>query len=167
MMTWHLVYTQARQEKLAQEQLQNQGYEVYVPSFLKKISHARKVQSVSAPLFPRYIFVGLDTEVKPWRVINGTRGVSHIITQNNKPVRIPSKVIHELKAQEDTTGHITLKALDLFKPGETVSFIQGAFEGLSGVIENMDAQGRIDILLNFLGRMMRISVPGSYVRQGQ
>ncbi len=167
MITWYVVYTQASQEKMAQNHLRNQGYDVYAPAIAKTRKHARKTDIVSAPLFPRYIFVGLNPETTQWRAINGTRGVSHVLTQNSKPARIATEIIESLKAQENVDGHIPAKALSLFKVGDKISFIRGAFEGISGVIDNFDTQERIEVLFDFLGRMMKATVPMNYVEQSR
>ena len=58
--SWHVVQTRPRSENKAALHLQRQGFEVYLPRYLKRRSHARKVDFVPAPLFPQYVFVAVD-----------------------------------------------------------------------------------------------------------
>ena len=76
---WYVVRTQPHREARAYYQLQNQNYQVFLPRFPKSRRHARKFDTVLAPLFPRYLFVGLDLTRHPWRSVNGTYGVEHLL----------------------------------------------------------------------------------------
>lgn len=79
MKRWYVVYTRARGEAWAAGNLVRQDFEVYFPKIRQEVRHARRIRSVLAPLFPRYLLVRLDTENQRWRSVNGTFGVSHII----------------------------------------------------------------------------------------
>ena len=61
MITWCVAHTQPFKEVVAKQHLLGQGYKVYLPQFKKIRRHARKVEEVLSPLFPRYIFVGMDS----------------------------------------------------------------------------------------------------------
>ena len=68
---WHVVNTRARKEQDALINLCRQGFEAYLPKYRKRRSHARRVEWVPSPLFPRYLFVCLDLEIDQWRVTSG------------------------------------------------------------------------------------------------
>ena len=72
---WCAVQTHVRSEDKAAFHLRRQGYDVFLPKHLKRRKHARRVDWVPAPLFPRYLFVGIDPETTPWGVIRSTIGV--------------------------------------------------------------------------------------------
>ena len=93
MISWCVAHTQAQKEKTAQMNLLNQGFEVYLPLFKKIKKHARKIEKVSVPLFPRYIFVGFNSETSRWRSINGTRGISHLSLIHIEKCRINSNSV--------------------------------------------------------------------------
>ena len=50
---WYVVQTQANGEFRAAENLRRQGFDVYLPRYLKRLRHARKVDFTAKPLFPR------------------------------------------------------------------------------------------------------------------
>src|SRR6516164_6180997 len=105
---WYVVQTQVNAELKAARHLLRQGFEIYLPRYLKRRSHARKIERVPAPLFPRYLFVQIDMAAQRWRSIQSTFGVSHLVLQGADPARVASGVIHSLKAREDTAGYVKL-----------------------------------------------------------
>ena len=52
---WYVVQTHVHAESKAAAHLLRQGYETYLPRYLKRRRHARKIDLVSKPLFPRYL----------------------------------------------------------------------------------------------------------------
>jgi len=57
---WYVVQTHSQAEAKACGHLQRQGFEIYLPKYLKRRRHARRTETVIAPLFPRYLFVAVD-----------------------------------------------------------------------------------------------------------
>ncbi|MEI8321053.1 MAG: transcriptional activator RfaH [Alphaproteobacteria bacterium] len=163
MREWFVVYTHPQKELTSCQHLQEQGFLVYLPRFKKTRRHARKVEEVLSPLFPRYLFVNLDITKDLWRSINGTRGVSYIISQDSKPIPIPESVITELQAAETQEGLVPLEQLSLFQKGDSVSIQEGVFKGHTAVFEKMSDKDRVELLLNFLGRDTKITVSRHFV----
>ena len=58
---WYVVRTQPHSENKASAHLGRQGFETYLPRYLKRRRHARRVETVQAALFPCYLFVAIDT----------------------------------------------------------------------------------------------------------
>jgi transcriptional antiterminator RfaH len=55
-----VVQTHSHADAKASWHLPRQGFEIYLPKYLKKRRHARRTQIVIVPLFPRYLFVAVD-----------------------------------------------------------------------------------------------------------
>lgn len=160
MITWCVAHTHPLRELIAQKHLLDQGYEVYMPKFKKSIRHARKVQEKLAPLFPRYIFVGIDLSSARWRSVNGTRGVSHLLMSNDlNPAKVPTLVIDELRAQEIADGIVPVASLVNFVKGQKVRILDGAFADQMAIFESMDDKSRVQLLLTFMGREMKMPLP--------
>ena len=66
MTRWCATRTHARAEDKAAFHLRRQGYTVFLPKYLKRRKHARRIDWVSAPLFPQYLFVAIDPEAGRW-----------------------------------------------------------------------------------------------------
>lgn len=159
MIDWFVAHTQPLKELVAKQHLLEQGFEVYLPRFKKIRKHARKIEEVLVPLFPRYIFIGMDMEVARWRSINGTRGVAYLLTNNDYPAAVPNGIVKGLKSQEITDSIVPVSSLLTFAKGDKVLILDGAFKDQIATVEMLDANQRVSILLRFMGRETRLSLP--------
>lgn len=155
---WYVVQTQVNAEVKAADNLERQGFSIYFPRYMKRRSHARKVETVPRPLFPRYLFVGIDVESQRWRAVQSTLGVSHLVCVGDRPAVVEHGVIDALKSREDEAGFITLVRRAAFSPGDTVRIVDGAFVDSLALVENASDHHRVAVLLNLLGRKVRVLV---------
>lgn len=157
-MRWFVVYTQPLKETVAKQHLEEQGYDVYLPMFKKTRRHARRTDEVLQPLFPRYLFVGLDLKLDAWRAVNGTRGVAYLLLNDGHPLGISTSIIEELKVLEND-GVVPIECVSAFTKGENLRVVDGVFKDQVAVFQRMGDKQRVQLLLNFLGRDTRITVP--------
>ncbi|MGY3488946.1 transcriptional antiterminator RfaH [Bradyrhizobium sp. USDA 4011] len=155
---WYVVQTQVNAEAKAAANLERQGFSIYFPRYLKRRSHARKVEIVPRPLFPRYLFVGIDLASQRWRAIQSTLGVSHLVCVGDRPAVVEDRVIDALRGREDGAGFITLARRPAFSPGDKVRIVEGAFVDSLALVEDASDQHRVAVLLNLLGRKVRVLV---------
>lgn len=148
--SWYVAETQPRKEALAALHLGRQNFEFFLPRFRKTRRHARKLDTVLAPLFPGYIFVRFDRERANWRSINGTFGVRRLICGEGGMLRsMPPRVVEQLQAR--CRGDIYETPLESFKPGQQVRITTGPFSDLTAQILSLDDKGRVALLLDILG----------------
>lgn len=159
MIAWYAVRTHPRGEDKALMNLVAQGYKVYLPRFLKARRHARKADTIATPLFPRYLFVQLNDQSDAWRPINSTFGVSHIVSICGRPAPVPRGVIEALYARENGNGYVDLDPLDGLRRGDKVEVLSGPMAELIGEFHGMTSDQRVTVLLNLLGRPVRVSLP--------
>ncbi|WP_456709905.1 transcription termination/antitermination protein NusG [Bradyrhizobium sp. USDA 4452] len=150
--------TQVNAEAKAAAGLVRQGFSTYLPRYQKRRSHARKVELVPRPLFPRYLFVAIDVAAQRWRAIQSTIGVSHLVCVGDRPAAVENGVIDVLKSREDEAGFITLARRPAFSPGDKVRIVEGAFVDSLALVENASDHHRVAVLLNLLGRKVRVLV---------
>ena len=160
---WYVVQTQVNAEAKAARNLLRQGFEIYLPHYLKRRSHARKVEKVAAPLFPRYMFVRIDLATQRWRSVQSTYGVSHLVLNGSDPAPVAGQVIDALKAREDASGYVTLEQRPKFAIGEKVRVLAGVFADNLGLFDGMADRDRVAILLELLGRKVRVSLEADLV----
>jgi Transcription antiterminator len=158
---WFVVHTQPHNEMRAVANLHQQDFSTFCPSLRRTVRHARQVKTVLAPLFPNYIFVQLDTAIDRWRCINGTRGVVRLITQGDHPVPVPQCIVEDLQLRTASDGAVDWAAS--FKLGDAVMIADGPFAKFVGTLERLDAAGRVQVLLDLLGRSVRVSVRGQAI----
>jgi len=160
---WYVVQTQVNAEAKAARNLLRQGFEIYLPHYLKRRSHARKVEKIAAPLFPRYMFVRIDLATQRWRPVQSTYGVSHLVLNGSDPAPVAGQVIDALKAREDASGYVTLEQRPKFAIGEKVRVLAGVFADNLGLFDGMADRDRVAILLELLGRKVRVSLEADLV----
>lgn len=159
---WHVVHTHVHSEAKAAAHLARQGYLAYLPRYLKKRRHARRTETVAAPLFPRYLFVSFDPQACRWRSIHSTVGVAHLVCNGDEPATVPAKVIEQLKQREDAKGFICLERRQ-FAPGARIEVVDGVFSSCFGLYEGMADSDRVRILLDLLGRKVRVVLDGDAI----
>ncbi|MEQ8356277.1 MAG: transcription termination/antitermination NusG family protein [Kiloniellaceae bacterium] len=155
---WYVAQTQVHGEERARVNLERQGFHAYLPCYRRERRHARRVDEVRAPLFPGYIFVELDLDCAPWRSINGTLGVARLICRAERPVALPPGVVEELTAREDDRGLVVLQPRR-FRKGEALRIVHGALADCLGFFEKMADRDRVILLLDLLGRKVRVQAP--------
>ena len=155
MTSWYAVYTRPQAEAKARENLLRQGYDVYLPRYRREVSHARRLTTVLRPLFPRYLFAGLDRAVMRWRPILSTMGVCDLVRTGEEPAPVVPDIIAALREQEACGGFDAIGRRRPLRMGELVRVSAGAFEDMIGRLVELRDQDRVVVLLNLLGRTVR------------
>jgi len=162
---WYVARTLPQRELYAAHQLGNQGLRSFIPRYWKNRRHARKVETISAPLFPRYIFVVVDRSRDRWRSINGTLGIERLLMFGGEPQPVPYGVVESLAAAADIEGNIRF---DLhLKEGQVIKVTAGPFADFVGQLEKLDDNGRVRVLLDILGGKVRVALPQKLVAPAQ
>ena len=159
MTRWYVVCTHARSEHKAVWHLRNQGYRPYLPCYTKRRRHARRVDYVSSPLFPCYLFVEMDVTRTQWRAIRSTVGVSGIICLDGLPAPVPQGIVEEIAACENDYGMIVLPRRAPFEHGQPIQITSGAMCDQVGLFESMSDADRVVLLLDLLGRQVKVKLP--------
>ncbi|MEH2502800.1 transcriptional antiterminator RfaH [Bradyrhizobium sp. AZCC 1578] len=160
---WYVVQTQVNSEHKAAQHILRQGFDVYLPRYQKRRRHARKLDIIAKPLFPRYLFVAIDMATQRWRSLQSTYGVTGLVGHGDGPAAVPEGVVSELKAREDEQGFIRLESQPAFAPGDRVRVLAGAFLDSAGSFNAMADRDRVSILLEMLGRKVRVLLDADMV----
>ena len=156
---WCAVQTHVRSEDKAAFHLHRQGYDVFLPKHLKRRKHARRIEWVSAPLFPRYLFVSIDPQSTQWSSIRSTIGVSNLISFDGRPASVPFEIIDEIMARQDEKGLVKTHAGSALKPGDRVKIVDGPLMDLEGLLDCLTDEDRVTVLLDLMGREVKVHVP--------
>lgn len=159
MSRWCVVQTHVRSEDKAAFHLRRQGYSVYLPKHLKRRKHARRIDWVPAPLFPRYLFVAIDPEATQWWSIRSTIGVSKLVCFGGLPAAVPSGIVDEIRARQDEKGLVKTHSGCGFTHGDRVRIIDGPLNDLEGLFDCPTDEERVIILLDLMGREVKVRVP--------
>lgn len=151
---WYVVQAKPGQVERAAAELENQGFDVFLPKIsIEKLKRGKRVELVE-PLFPGYLFIYLSEMESNWRPIRSTRGVAKMITFGNTPAIVPHEVIETLRSKlrsEKEPEH-------QLKVNQKVEIAEGPFRGLDAVFLQYDGEQRAFLLLELLGRWQKLSV---------
>lgn len=157
--SWYLVYTKPRQENLAQENLERQGYVTYLPRIYQaRRRNGRHIKTIEA-FFPRYLFIKLDTETDNWAPIRSTIGVSKMVRFDGIPAVVPEQLIQSLQSNDDEDGIQNLVQKNLIR-GDKVTIIDGPLAGYQGIYQQQNSAERVAVLVDLVGKntLLNISV---------
>src|SRR3990170_842183 len=96
MKCWYLIQTKTCQERLARENLERQGYTIYLPFAEIRRRRRGKTIRVIDPMFPRYLFIYLSDETDDWRPIRSTLGVTTLVRFGQVLAKVPGNLIISL-----------------------------------------------------------------------
>jgi transcriptional antiterminator RfaH len=154
---WYLVYAKPRKEDLAKVNLERQGYPVYLPMMrTPRRKLGRRIIRVE-PMFPRYLFIHLDTETDNWAPIRSTLGVANLVRFGMFPTPVPDDLIQILRARDNASGVQELP-LNTFEEGQRVRIEEGPFIGYEGIFLAHTSEERVLILLDIVGKAARAQV---------
>lgn len=156
---WFVVKTHANGEFKALSHILRQGFDGYLPRYIKRRRHARKTDNVQKPLFPGYLFVGMDPERARWRALNSTIGVSELICHSGQPAPVPDNVIDDIRRHEDASGYVILGDRAGLQKGDKVRITEGSMADQIGIFDAPSDQHRVFLLLDLLGRQVRVKMP--------
>lgn len=157
-MRWFAVQTQSRMELWARSNLWQRDFEVYLPRYAKSRRHARKVDTVTLPLFPGYLFVQADMARGDRRRIDSAPGVAYTVAFGDRPAALDDAVIAEIRGREAADGLVHLDAAFGIRPGEAVRLTDGALTEMVGLFDGASDANRVAVLLTILGRPVRVQV---------
>jgi transcriptional antiterminator RfaH len=153
---WYVVQTHPNSEAKAEAHLRRQGFQTYLPRCRKQRRHARRSEDVLAPLFPRYLFVAIDTARQRWRAIQTTLGVTRLVAFGDTPAPMHDGVVEQIRGREAEDGLIAISADAAFAPGEAVLVKSGPLQSCMGLFDSITDNQRVAILLDILGRKTRV-----------
>ena len=150
---WAVAQTESSRERTAQRFLEQDGFETYLP--LINAANKRAV-----PLFPSYLFVRI---INRWYSIDNTIGVLQLLLSGDLPAKLRDSVVIELRRKE-RNGVVYLPKPRGLQLGDKVRILRGSFIDHIGLYDGMTSQQRQFVLLDLLGRKVRVELPKADLR---
>ena len=158
-MNWYAVYTKPRQEHIAQENLERQSFEVYLP--LMRASRNRRGKWVDKiePMFSRYLFIRLEPGTTSVASVRSTRGVTGLVQCGNTLTPVPESFMSFLLDSADAESGVHTPEPNLLQEGDSVVVTVGPLANLQGIFKAADGNARAVIMLQLLGTETEVAVP--------
>lgn len=142
---WTVVHTHPSREKWASENLIRAGYETYLPLYAALAGKQR--QLVERPLFPGYLFLGLE-DGQGWVAAWHTPGVHKLCTFAGRPSIAPTVAVEALQAGEDARRCLPPPG-SLWRPGAPCRLANGSpLDGIDAVVISVTGDSaRVHVLM--------------------
>ena len=154
---WFILQFKPNSHHLAAKNLNRQGFETFLPLHETTSRKLSRFINTSKPLFPGYMFIKFDKLESEWHKINSTYGVSRLITFNSILKSMPIGFVDSLMKRYDLSGK--LLPIQKLKKGDQVTVLTGPFANFIASVEKYEADQRIWILMNLMGRKTKIQTP--------
>lgn len=159
---WYVFYTAPRAEKVAQKELSDKGYEVFLPIIkLLRVYKNRNKRLIEQVLFPSYIFV--HTEEKYLYKICHIPKITTFIHCGGKPSKISIKCIESIQGIINLHQEIFIE--HRFNEGENVRIIHGPLAGYDGILVKQKSKTRFGIVIKEINQTMCIDICTSMVEK--
>ncbi len=159
---WVLIYTKAKEEKKANENLQKQGFKTFLP-LISPTNKNREVKSL-VPIFPRYLFVQINLESDNWSSIKSSHGISHIVMFSEKLTSIPNNIVELIqgKLNEEGVYKEDISIVD-YQKGDPILIKEGRFAGIDAIFLSKKSKDRVRLLLKLLNTSVVAEITSSNI----
>lgn len=161
---WYACYTRSRHEKQVDRLLRQRGIESYLPVVPRLRQWKDRKKLVEWPLFPSYVF-GWFALGELHEVLS-TPGVATVVRTNGQPVPIATEDVENVRrfaaalAEQDTE----LEVRPFLAEGQWVEVMEGAFQGVRGVVIERRNRRRVLVGLEAIGQGLEIDVDTRLLR---
>ena len=161
---WHALYVRSRSEKKVLLQLEDMGFQAYLPQItvVKQWSDRRK--KVEEPLFKSYVFVRSND--KEYISILNVYGVVRFVTFERKAVVVPENQILAIKKFVSDYEHgeeFKMSNNEDLKVGQMVRIINGPMKGLVGKLEQIQNKRHLIVYIEVVGQFIPVHIPRAKV----
>lgn len=154
---WYVAYTQPQRERLAQVNLELQGFEAYLCQYKSFKKSPEGMLETWQPMFPRYIFFRPSHDGQSISVVRSTRGISFVLRFGLTPAILKPEELHLLKALESAQHQGNTAQSSPFQPGLKVRLQNCGLSGLEGLVHSVSSK-RVTLLIELLGREKKVQL---------
>ena len=164
---WYVAHTYSGYENavktaiekfVANRHLEDMILDIQVPlETVTEVTDSGDMKEVERKVFPGYVLVKFavfeneDTdEVKmtddAWYVVRNTRGVTGFVGPESKPVPLTEEEVLQLGVEK--------RVVEVnYEKGDMVTIVDGAFEGVIGVVDDIDTEGNsVRVIISMFGK---------------
>lgn len=155
-LSWYAAQLRPNGDRLALVNLQRQGFNSFRPQIWESKRTDKGTQRLLKPMFPGYVFIEFDINEPNWTKIRSTHGISRVVGNiDGRPSRLPTGLVDLLKQRCAT--NLVDPSSHAFRAGDEVHVSEGPLSAFVATVERVDAQKRVWLLIDFMGRATRFS----------
>lgn len=155
---WFALYVKPRHEKMVSRFLHANGWNTFLPLYVRRHVYTHRCKENELPLFPGYVFCRFN----PFNrlPILTARGVLSIVGIGKRPVPIDDAEILALQA---AIKHLTPGPCEFLQRGQRVRVMRGALSGIEGIILESKNSLRLVLSITLLQRSIQFEMDRSWV----
>lgn len=138
------------EQRIETMQMQNQIFQVVVPTEDEMEVRNGKRRTVERRIFPGYILVQMALNDDSWYVVRNTPGVTGFVGMGNDPTPLRAEEVQGIMKRMEAEAP---KIKVTFKPGQKVRIVDGPFNEFIGMVDEIDMErAKVRVLVSFFGR---------------
>jgi transcription termination/antitermination protein NusG len=157
---WYAIWTRSRHEQVVREQLENKGYEAFLPTVPRWSRWKDRKKKVDWPLFPGYCFARFNGHER--LPILKCSGVVSIVSFDGEMVPIPDFEIDGIRRVVDS--ELQFDPCPFIREGTMVEVVHGPLKGIVGRLIRKGAHARLMLAVDLIGQAVSIEVDAADVR---
>ena len=158
--SWFAIWTRSRHEQMVRDQLQQKGYDVFLPTTPRWSRWKDRKKRIEWPLFPGYCFARLDPAAT--LPVLSSAGVVNIVSFNGQIAPIPD---HEIEGiQRLLASNLPYDPCPLIPEGALVEIVHGPLKGVTGRLLRKGTQARLVLSVDLIGQGVSLEVDAADVR---
>lgn len=162
---WHAVFCKPHQDARAEENLINQGFEVFRPKTKNRRRAGDRRRIIIESLFPRYLFVRLGRSGQDWSPIRSTFGAIGLVKVGQEVPIVPDPVIQSLRLRCAHSDIVDLTGAIDYRANDPVEIIDGPCAGYRALFQARTKEERVVVLLKLLSHERKIEIPEEFIRK--
>lgn len=153
---WYVLQVRSRAELAVARQVQQKGYETFVPLYTSRRRWADRTRELELPLFPSYVFCRVT--MNSTGLIVTTQGVIRIVGAGGIPLPVDDQEIEALQRIASTRVHA--EPSPPLRSGQRVELLVGPLRGLQGVLVRSAHGDRLIVSVTLLQRSVAVEISG-------
>lgn len=161
---WYALHSKPRNEAQVESYLKAKGVTTFYPTLRVEPVNPRAARIRG--FFPRYLFIHVDLEQLGISGLEWIPGAVGLVQFGGEPAIVSDEFIDVLRERLAHIEQVGGLNLDKLKRGDKVGIMSGPFAGHEAIFDvHLNAEKRIQVLLHWLGRQVKIKVDRSAVEK--
>ena len=157
---WYALQVRPRSESVVAANLQNKGYELFLPTYKAKRPWSDRMKTVEMPLFSGYLFCQFDAQHR--LPILQTPNVNLVVGIGRDPAPIDETEIEAIRRV--VNAGVVYAPHPYVKVGQLVRVESGSLSGLVGLVTDLRNDSRLIISVNLLMRSVSVEIERAWVK---
>jgi transcription antitermination factor NusG len=156
---WFALSVATRHEKKVSSQLEQKGYETFLPLYRRQHRYARRIREFQLPLFPGYLFCRIDPGLR--LPVLTTPGVFNFLGVGNIPNPVADEEIKAL--QIAVRAAFPMEPYNYWQTGQKGRIVSGPLSGLEGIVVESSKPLRLILSITLIQRSVLLEIDADCV----